>query len=392
MTQLFLHGPLLFPALREAILGAAREAVAARLEGHAPAALPHRPWPSLVPSAGAVAEGALLRGLTTGDLARLDHHQAVLGERRVPVTLGGQPGFAHVAADSAGVMPWAADMALPDGEAILTAAAEEVMALMGRVPPGAIARRHGSILVRAASRLRARAAPGPTTLRRHAEPGDIALAELRQPYAHFFSVEEYDLSFRRFDGGRSPAVTRAAFVSGDAVTVLPYDPLRDRVLLVEQFRAGPHARGDTQPWHLEAVAGRIDPGETPEQAARREAVEEAGLVLGDLLPVSSCYASPGAKTEFLYCYVGLCDLPDGAAGLFGLEDEAEDIRGHLVSFDAMMALVASGEIATAPVVLTIYWLALHRDRLRAGAGRGGMAGNPPVLAETVQRRRSRQPI
>jgi len=191
------------------------------------------------------------------------------------------------------------------------------------------------------------------------------VADWRQPYASFFSVEETDLTFRRFDGSLSPTVTRAAFVSGDAVTVLPYDPVRDRVLLVEQFRAGPFGRGDPQPWQLEVVAGRIDPGETPQEAARREAVEEAGLDLAELLPISACYASPGAKTEFLYCYLGLCDLPDGAAGLFGLAEEAEDIRGHLVAFDALMALVASGEIATAPVVLSIFWLALNRDRLRA---------------------------
>jgi nudix-type nucleoside diphosphatase (YffH/AdpP family) len=329
----------------------------ARLEGHAPVALPDRPWPALCAAPGGGVDGAVLPGATDDDLARLDHHQAVLGQTRVAVLLGVQPGFAYVVAD----------LAIDDGDAILAAAAEEVMALMGHAPPAAIARRHGSLLVRAASRLRARSAPGPTTLRRGAQADDIALADWRQPSAHFFAVEEYDLSFRRFDGGMSRRVTRAAFVSGDAVTVLPYDPVRDRVLLVEQFRAGPHARGDAQPWHLEAVAGRIDPGETPEQAARREAAEEAGLTLGELLAVTSCYASPGAKTEFLYCFVGLCDLPDGAAGLFGLEDEAEDIRGHLVGFDRLMALVASGEIATAPVVLTIYWLALHRDRLRAGA-------------------------
>jgi 8-oxo-dGTP pyrophosphatase MutT (NUDIX family) len=123
-------------------------------------------------------------------------------------------------------------------------------------------------------------------------------------------------------------------------------------------------RGDAQPWQLEAIAGRIDPGETPEDAARREAVEEAGLVLDALLPVAQYYPSPGICAEFLYSYVAVTDLPDGAAGVFGVEGEAEDIRGHLISFDALMALVASGEAGNAPLILTAYWLAQNRDRLR----------------------------
>jgi len=159
-------------------------------------------------------------------------------------------------------------------------------------------------------------------------------------------------------------VLRAAFVSGDAVTVLPYDPKRDRVLVIEQFRVGPFARGDGQPWLLEAITGRIDPGETPEEAGRREAMEEAGLVLQALLPVAQYYSSPGAKSEFLHSFVALCDLPDDAAGVFGVRGEAEDIRGHLIGLDALMALVASGEVNVGPLVLTALWLQHESPRLR----------------------------
>ncbi len=220
------------------------------------------------------------------------------------------------------------------------------------------------MLVRGAGRVRAAAEPGPVTQRRFAGPGDVRLADLRQPYAHFFAVEEYDVAYRRFDGQHSPVVTRAVFVSGDAVTVLPYDPRRDRVLLVEQFRIGPVARGSLQPWLIEPIAGRIDPGETPQDCARREALEEAGLHLGALLPVAEFYPSPGAVSEYLYAFVALTDLPDGAAGVFGLAGEAEDIRGHLVSFDDLMRLVASGEVANAPLILTALWLQRERGRLR----------------------------
>jgi ADP-ribose pyrophosphatase len=237
------------------------------------------------------------------------------------------------------------------------------MALYGQTEATSIAGRRSAMLVRGAARVRA-GSPGPASLRRSAEAGDVVVAVRQYPYANFFSVEEYDLSFRRFDGTMSPVVNRATFISGDAVTVLPYDPLRDRVLLIEQFRAGPFARGDSNPWQLEAIAGRIDPGETAEEAARREAVEEAGLQLGALLPVVGYYPTPGAKTEFLYSYVALCDLPDGCAGVFGVEGEAEDIRGHLLSFDRLMELVASGEASNAPLILTALWLQRERGRLR----------------------------
>jgi ADP-ribose pyrophosphatase len=177
-------------------------------------------------------------------------------------------------------------------------------------------------------------------------------------------VEEYALRFRRFDGTLSPEVNRAVFISGDAVTVLPYDPVRDVVLLIEQFRPGPFARGDAQAWSLEAIAGRIDAGETPEEAARREAMEEAGLTLGAMEYVGGYYPTPGAMAEFLYSYVALTDLPEGVEGVFGVEGEAEDIRGHRMPFAEFEGLMASGEVNNGPLLLTGLWLQRERARLR----------------------------
>lgn len=253
---------------------------------------------------------------------------------------------------------------LGPGGAVDEALSILVMQAYGRLAAARVRRRLGSLRVAAASRLRARSAAG-KVLRQGT--GEVSLSALDHAHAGFFGLDVLTLAHRRFDGAMSPEITREIFVSGDAVTVLPYDPARDRVLLVEQFRAGPLGRGDPMPWQLEAIAGRIDPGETPQDAARREAREEAGLELGRLEFVAEYYPSPGAVTEYIYSYVAICELPDGVAGVFGAEDEAEDIKGHLLSFDALMAAVAGGEVANAPMILTALWLQRERRRLRSGA-------------------------
>jgi ADP-ribose pyrophosphatase len=292
----------------------------------------------------------LLRGapgvqaiLRTGgdDRARVAYYAAVLGLQPLGAVLDLGPGG-------------------PEAEAL----ARRVMSGFGKVDVATMRARLGSLRVAAASEARAAGAAG-RGLR--IGTGEVTVETLRHAHAGFFGLEVLTLRHRRFDGAMSPQMTREVFVAGDAVTVLPYDPLRDRVLLIEQFRTGPLGRGDPLPWQLEAIAGRIDPGETPEEAARREAVEEAGLTLGALEKVAEYYPSPGAVAEYLYSYVALCDLPDGVAGVFGAEAEGEDIRGHLLPFDGLMAAVAGGEVSNAPLILTALWLQRERGRLRAQA-------------------------
>ena len=158
-----------------------------------------------------------------------------------------------------------------------------------------------------------------------------------------------------------------SFGRGEAVTLLPYDPVRDRVLLLEQFRAAPFAQGDPEPWLLEPIAGIVDAGESVEASAHREAQEEAGITVDSLVFISRYYPSPGATAQVLYSYAGIADLPDDLASTGGLSDEGEDIAVHLVSFADAMAMLESGEIAVAPLVISLQWLAANRARLRASA-------------------------
>ena len=187
----------------------------------------------------------------------------------------------------------------------------------------------------------------------------------RTVYNGFFSVKEYDLSFTKFDGSKSEVVTRSALISFDAVIVLPYDPLHDRVLLVEQFRAGPFARQEKNPWCLEPIAGLIDQGETPEEAGLREAHEEAGLTLSRLELVARSYPSPGISTEFFHQYIGITSLPETTSLVSGLASEAEDIRSHIFCFADFLKMIEAGQITVGPAILLGLWLAQHRDKLRA---------------------------
>jgi nudix-type nucleoside diphosphatase (YffH/AdpP family) len=193
---------------------------------------------------------------------------------------------------------------------------------------------------------------------------DVQIDRIKHPYDGFFTIEEITAKFRRFDGTWSAPMHRAVFRAADAVTVLPYDPTRDRVMMVEQIRSGPLAHGDPTPWLLEGIAGMIDIGETPQDAARREAIEEAGITLSDLHFVAQYYPTPGGVAQRLYSYIAIADLPDDITGIGGHADEGEDILSHLVPFDLALDRVQSGEIADAPLIISLQWLAANRVRLR----------------------------
>ena len=370
----FFYGTLGHPPLLSAVLGRSPDLIPARASGYevrhaCDAAGMELGYPLLVP--GPVGVEGVLAEVTAAEEEVLDWYE--IGYRKAVIAVldaAGTPleALAYLPEDrrwTPGRLWALADWAAEKGD-LATLAVAEVMALRGQVPSEVAIARYPMIRVRAASRLRA-ALPRPATLRRSAAAGDLEIDSLRTPYAKFFAVEDYQLRHRRFDGTMSQTLDRAAFISGDAAVVLPYDPVRDTVLLVEQFRTGPFARGDANPWSLEAVAGRVDAGETPEDAARREAEEEAGVTLGRLIAAPAHYPSPGAKSEYLYCFIGLCDLPETGPGLGGLAAEHEDIRSHRIGFTQMMALIDSGEIETGPLVVIALWLARLREDLRKTA-------------------------
>jgi len=361
------HGPLL-----SAVLGHDRwTAAPARLSGWRAVHAGSETFPILASDPDGEAQGILVTTLTETDRNRLDFYEGGYGYAAQTVTVtsvgGSRMALAYLMTHGQPVdgAPWDISAWVRDHGAVVTETAREFMGYLGQRDPTDLVRPYATMQVRAASRLAARAAPAPVSLRRAGGGEMVRVAALRRPYLGYFMVEEQDLSIPRFDGGLSLVVTRAAFVAGDAATVLPWDPMRDRVLVIEQFRFAPYVRDDPHPFSIEAIAGRIDPGETPEDAARREAQEEAGLTLGPMERVAAYYPSPGAVAEHLTSYVACAELADPALRHGGVADEAEDIRAHVIPFARLMNLVASGEVANGPLILTALWLAGQRERLRA---------------------------
>ncbi len=185
-------------------------------------------------------------------------------------------------------------------------------------------------------------------------------------YQGFFRIDRYRLRHRLYSAGWSGELTREIFERGHAVGVLLYDPARDALVLIEQFRLAAHLAGFPA-WQLEIVAGIIDrPGESAPDVARREAEEEAGLAIeGEVLPIHRYLTSPGGSTETVALYCGRIDSRD-AGGIHGLADEQEDIKVIVKSYDETMKLMRAGKIDNGFTLVALYWLAANRARLRRG--------------------------
>lgn len=182
-------------------------------------------------------------------------------------------------------------------------------------------------------------------------------------YRGFFNLSRIRLRHTLFRGGWSEPLDRELFHRGRCVAVVPYDPKADRVVLIEQFRIGA-LRVKDDPWLLEIVAGAVEEGESPEEVARRETLEEAGCAIQELIRIGEFFATPGGCSERITLFCGLIDS-EGAGGVHGLAEEQEDIRAFPVDFAEAMAFVAQELIDSAIPIVGLQWLALNRERLRS---------------------------
>lgn len=190
---------------------------------------------------------------------------------------------------------------------------------------------------------------------------EIEITAREALFAGFLSLERYALRHRLHAGGMSPPLTREVLRRGPAAAVLLFDPARDAVVLVEQFRIGSHLAGMAA-WAIEVVAGLIEPGETAAEVACREALEEAGAQVRTIEPMMRFATSPGCSDETVELFVGRVDSA-GLGGLHGLAHEGEDIRVLVMPRVEALAACRDGRIANAITLIALQWLALNAEAL-----------------------------
>ncbi|MGB5276649.1 MAG: NUDIX domain-containing protein [Gammaproteobacteria bacterium] len=181
-------------------------------------------------------------------------------------------------------------------------------------------------------------------------------------YQGFFRLIGFEIKHDLFDGGESLSLRRELLDRGHAVAVLPYDPHRDELVLIEQFRIG---AGDdpSGPWLIEIIAGVQEGDESALQVIHREAEEEAGCEISDLSPIHRYYSSPGSSNEQVQIYFARTETAT-LGGVHGIDEEGEDIRVHVVSSDTAFEWMDSGRIDSALPIIALQWFRLNRDRIR----------------------------
>jgi ADP-ribose pyrophosphatase len=192
---------------------------------------------------------------------------------------------------------------------------------------------------------------------------DVNIIKTEDLYDGFFQMKRYNLRHRMFDGSWSQTVSREVFERGPVAAVIPYDPIRDTVVLIEQFRPGPMAANRPSPWTIEIVAGILEKDELPDELAYRETIEETGGSLSEVIPICNFFMAPGSSTEYCHLLCGRIDS-EGVGGIHGHIGEGEDIRVFVESSDKAFARIANGEIDSSFSIIALQWLMLNRDDLR----------------------------
>ncbi|MGU3311575.1 NUDIX domain-containing protein [Acinetobacter sp. M5A5_2a] len=187
---------------------------------------------------------------------------------------------------------------------------------------------------------------------------DVEITSREYVFRGFIQVEKVSLRHRLFNQSEyTPVIQRELIHRPEAAGVLLYSDQKQQFALIEQFRVGalddPHS-----PWQLEIIAGVLDGDETPESCIRRESLEESGCAVQDLQHLFSFYPSAGACSELFHLYVSETDLP-AEGGVFGVDNEGENIQLHLFNYSEIQTLLDSGRLRNAPVIMALQWLSQH---------------------------------
>jgi ADP-ribose pyrophosphatase len=192
---------------------------------------------------------------------------------------------------------------------------------------------------------------------------DVEIAQTSSVAARHLRIDTFGFRHRLFSGEWSAERSYDVLRRGQAVAIVLYDPDREAVVLVEQFRL-PALLAGCSPWQLEAAAGLIDTDETPEAVAIRETREETGLsLIGEPILIQRYLSSSGNSDESVVLFCARVDA-NAAAGVHGLPEEHEDIRVVVKTLAEIEALIDSGGIESGHTLIGLHWLLRHRESLR----------------------------
>lgn len=188
----------------------------------------------------------------------------------------------------------------------------------------------------------------------------VEIISRRRVFDDFFKIDEARLRFERYDGTMSEPVRRLNFERGDSVAALLIDPRARMVYLTEQFKYPAYEKAGG--WLIDVVAGMVDAGETPEQAVRREIVEESGFEADALEPIATFFVSPGGSSERIHLFCATVRggrlRPGG-----GLASEHEDIKVIAWSVEEFLTRFRAGELADAKALIAACWLKDNLERI-----------------------------
>jgi len=191
---------------------------------------------------------------------------------------------------------------------------------------------------------------------------DLTIVKKEVIWQGYFKMIKYYFTHQLFGGGSSPVVERELFERGTAVAVIPYDPVTDEIILIEQIRVGAFNH-DINPWMIELVAGMIEENEQSSDVAKRELMEETGLDCLRLEKVMSYLPSPGGTSEKIDLYIAEVNAAS-VSDIAGLESENEDIKTHRFSVKEAIELLSQSHFENGVTIIGLQWLALHHQSIK----------------------------
>ena len=188
---------------------------------------------------------------------------------------------------------------------------------------------------------------------------DYLIQTRRKRFRGFLRIDTITLKHRLFLGDWSSEIKRELLVREEAVGVLLFDPKRDEIVLVRQFRVGLVDKGDS-PWVLELVAGMVEVGEELVEVALREVREESNAEVSKLIKICDYFSSPGISSEKVRLYLGIVASED-MGGVYGLENENEDIEVVVMPYEDAIKGMKKGYLANAMSIIALQWLELNKS-------------------------------